>query len=79
MNFNKIRFTLFTWCLLASCVIIFPIRWDLSDFLYPATDLENNRTGSKMTPSKQQHKAYFIENSCEFLSSRIIVIRGDWL
>ena len=28
----KIRFALFTWCLLASCVVIFPIRCDLSDF-----------------------------------------------
>ena len=33
--FNKIRFTLFSWFLLASCVVIFQIRCDLSDFLYP--------------------------------------------
>ena len=33
--FNKIHFTLFSWCLLASCVVIFPIRCDLSDFPYP--------------------------------------------
>ena len=31
----KIRFILFTWFVLASCVVIFPIRCDLSDFLYP--------------------------------------------
>ena len=30
----KIRFILFTWFLLASCVVIFPIRCDVSDFLY---------------------------------------------
>ena len=27
------------WCLLASCVVIFPIRCDLSDFLYPEFSL----------------------------------------
>ena len=37
--FNKIRFALFTWCLPASCVVIFPIRCDLSDFLYPELSL----------------------------------------
>ena len=37
--FNKIRFALFTWCLLASCVVIFPIRCDLSNFLYPEFSL----------------------------------------
>ena len=34
-NFQKIRSTLFTWCLLASCVVIFPIPCDLSDFPHP--------------------------------------------
>ena len=33
--FNEIRFTLFNWCVLASCVAIFQIRCDFSDFLYP--------------------------------------------
>ena len=33
--FQKIFSTLFTWCLLVSCVVIFPIPCDLSDFLYP--------------------------------------------
>ena len=33
--FKKIRSILFTWFLLASCVFIFPIPCDLSDFLYP--------------------------------------------
>ena len=37
--FNKTRFALFTWCLLASCVVIFPIRCDLSNFLYPEFSL----------------------------------------
>ena len=37
--FNKIRFALFTWCLPASCVVIFPICCDLSDFLYPELSL----------------------------------------
>ena len=47
--FNEIRFTLFTWCPLASFVIIFPICFDLDNFLYPEfpTDQENNHTGSK--------------------------------
>ena len=47
--FNEILFTLFTWCPLASFVIIFPICFDLGDFLYPEfpTDQENNHTGSK--------------------------------
>ena len=47
--FNEIRFTLFTWCPLASFEIIFPICFDLGDFLYPEfpTDQENNHTGSK--------------------------------
>ena len=47
--FNEICFTLFTWCPLASFVIIFPICFDLGDFLYPEfpTDQENNHTGSK--------------------------------
>ena len=29
---NKKRLTLFTWCVLACCVVIFPIRCDFSDF-----------------------------------------------
>ena len=33
--FKRIRSTLFTWCLLASCVVIFPIPCDLSDFPHP--------------------------------------------
>ena len=33
--FNKIRVTSFTGCLIASCVVIFPIRCDLSYFLHP--------------------------------------------
>ena len=47
--FNEIRFILFTWCPLASFVIIFPICFDLGKFLYPefSTDQENNHTGSK--------------------------------
>ena len=38
-------------------------------------DRENNHTGSKKTPSKQG-KAYFIENPCEYLSSRIYYLNS---
>ena len=39
-NFQKkVRSTVFTWCLLAACVVTFPIRCDLSDFLYPEFSL----------------------------------------
>ena len=31
---NKKRLTLFTWCVLACYVVIFPIRSDFSDFFY---------------------------------------------
>ena len=43
----KIRFILFTWFLLASCVVIFPIRCDLSDFLYPEFISTNKLKGVK--------------------------------
>ena len=64
---NKKRLTLFTWCVLAYCVVIFPIRCDFSDFFHsrPSTlkermkeiakivsDRENNHTVSKNTPCK---------------------------
>ena len=32
---NKKCFTLFTWCVLVSCEVIFAIRCDLSNFFYP--------------------------------------------
>ena len=38
-------------------------------------DLENNHTGSKKTPS-EKGKAYFIENPCEYLSSRIYYLNS---
>ena len=42
---NKKRLTLFTWCVLASCVVIFPIRCDFSDFFHsrPSTLKESRR------------------------------------
>ena len=39
--------TLFTWFLLASCVFIFPIPCDLSDFLYPEFISTNKLKGVK--------------------------------
>ena len=33
--FKKKNFTLFTWYILACCVVRFPIRCNLSDFLNP--------------------------------------------
>ena len=46
-NCQKIRFILFAWFLLASCVVIFPIRCDLSDFLYPEFISTNKLKGEK--------------------------------
>ena len=46
-NCQKIRFILFAWFLLTSCVVIFPIRCDLSDFLYPEFISTNKLKGVK--------------------------------
>ena len=35
---------LFTWFVFAFCVVIFPIRFDLSDFLYPSFPTTKKRT-----------------------------------
>ena len=45
--FKKIRSTIFNWCLLVYCVVIFPIRCDLSDFLYPEFISTNKLKGVK--------------------------------
>ena len=45
--FQKIFSTLFTWFLLVSCVVIFPIPCDLSDFLYPEFISTNKLKGVK--------------------------------
>ena len=46
-NCQKIRFILFAWFLLASCVFIFPIPCDLNDFLYPEFISTNKLKGVK--------------------------------
>ena len=45
--FQKIFSTLFTWFLFASCVFIFPIPCDLSDFLHPKFISTNKLKGVK--------------------------------
>ena len=45
--FKKISSILVTWFLLASCVFIFPIPCDLSDFLYPEFISTNKLKGVK--------------------------------
>ena len=54
--FNKIRFALFTRCLLASCVVLFPIRCDLSDFHYPEFSLIKRGQGQTHAISTARRK-----------------------
>ena len=48
---NKKRLTLFTWCVPAYCVVIFPIRCDFSDFFHsrPSTLKESYTTCNSLS------------------------------
>ena len=51
---NIKRLTLFTWCFLACCVVIFPIRCDFSDFFhYRSSTLKQRENKAEHSQSGQ--------------------------